>query len=307
MKIITSGLSYLDIDGYAACIAYAELLNLQGIAAIAASTAVMNNSVTNTIRSWDVNFVSDYNVDESDVFIVLDVSDPKNFDKLVNLDKVEEVVDHHVGFENYWKEKLGDKTEISFIGSVCTIIYERWLDSGLIDKMSPTGANLLISGILDNTLNFNASITDERDKIAYRELLKLSDLPDNWPEQYFNECQSSIFNDITGSIKKDIKFVNFKNLGTESIAVGQIVVWDGKKVLDEYINDIQKTMNGLSSEWLVNIASLDNGSSYFVCQSETVQGWAIKLFDVSFNGLVADAGRLWLRKEIIKHDSNWVE
>jgi inorganic pyrophosphatase/manganese-dependent inorganic pyrophosphatase len=45
MKIITSGASYLDIDAYACCIAYAELLNLQGIPARAVSSAKPNASV----------------------------------------------------------------------------------------------------------------------------------------------------------------------------------------------------------------------------------------------------------------------
>lgn len=30
MKIVTSGLKFLDIDAYAGCIAYAELLRLKG-------------------------------------------------------------------------------------------------------------------------------------------------------------------------------------------------------------------------------------------------------------------------------------
>jgi len=305
MKIITSGLSYLDIDGYAACLTYAELLNLQGIPAVAVSTSVINNSVTDTIRSWDVNFTSDYEKNENDTFIVLDVSDPNSFDKVVVLDKIEEVIDHHIGYEKYWKNKLGDKSEISFIGSVCTIIYERWLDSGLINKMSTTSARLLVSGILDNTLNLKASITADRDKSAYNELIKIADLSDDWALQYFSECQSSIFNDIAGSISKDMKIIGFKNLEFDNVAVGQIVVWDGKKVLNEYLRVIQEAMNHRSSGWLVNVISLDTGTSYFVSDNEKIQDWVIKIFGVEFDGSVANANRLWLRKEIIRHDSRW--
>ena len=56
MKIITSGASYLDIDAYACCIAYAELLNLQGIPARAVSSAQPNASVSQTVLGWAAAF-----------------------------------------------------------------------------------------------------------------------------------------------------------------------------------------------------------------------------------------------------------
>ena len=46
MKIVTSGSRYIDIDAYASCIAYANLLNLKGIEAKAVSTAKINESIT---------------------------------------------------------------------------------------------------------------------------------------------------------------------------------------------------------------------------------------------------------------------
>lgn len=52
VKVITSGSSYLDIDAYGGCIAYAELLNLLGYEAKAVSSAKLNESITPTIRSW---------------------------------------------------------------------------------------------------------------------------------------------------------------------------------------------------------------------------------------------------------------
>ncbi len=52
IKVITSGSAYLDIDAYACCIAYAELLNLQGIPARAGSSAKPNASVSKTVLGW---------------------------------------------------------------------------------------------------------------------------------------------------------------------------------------------------------------------------------------------------------------
>ncbi len=46
MIVITSGKKYLDIDSYATCIAYRELLSLLGIDAKFISNAILNYSTT---------------------------------------------------------------------------------------------------------------------------------------------------------------------------------------------------------------------------------------------------------------------
>ena len=47
MKIVTAGSRYIDIDAYAGCIAYANLLNLKGIQAKAVSTAKISEAFFN--------------------------------------------------------------------------------------------------------------------------------------------------------------------------------------------------------------------------------------------------------------------
>ena len=42
------------------------------------------------------------------------MSDPAYFDKVVDVEKVDEVIDHHPGFEQHWQDRIGDK----FQGSV---------------------------------------------------------------------------------------------------------------------------------------------------------------------------------------------
>lgn len=303
MKVVTSGSPYIDIDSYAGCIAYAELLNLKGLDVIAASTSVLNESITDTIRSWDAAFATKYKANLNDEFIIIDVSDPTNFDKEVILDNVKEVIDHHIGFEFYWKDIIGDKSDIRFVGSVCTLIYEKWQSEGLLDDMSVTSARLLVSGILDNTLNFKAFVTTESDKTAYAALLKISNLPNDWVRQYFSECQSSILKDVTNAITNDTKIVNFGNLNIGDIAIGQLVVWDGKEVMIKYLSEIKKVMNNISDNWFVNVISISEENSYFISENNQIQGWAEGLFKADFNDSIASVGRLWLRKEIIKQDA----
>lgn len=305
MKIVTAGSSFLDIDAYACSIAYAELLRLQGEDAIAYSSAALNESISKTIRSWDVTFSTNYTPSSNDTFIIVDVSDPDYLDKAVNIDRIEEVIDHHVGFEQFWRDRIGDKTDIEFIGAACTQIYEKWLSADLVESMSETSARLLISGILDNTLNFKATVTTERDKAAYNALLKVAHLPKDWTAQYFSECQESIFDNIEYALANDTKMMKFSNIDTDAIAFGQLVIWSGERATSEYRALIETSMAAKSTNWFVNIVSIGEGRSYLLCSNEIVQEWAEKVLDLHFVNNIAKSNRLWLRKEIFKQDQSF--
>jgi len=303
MKVVTSGLSFLDIDAYAGCVAYAELLNLQGIEAIAYSSANINESVTETIRSWSAPLVTHHEPSSDDSFILIDVSEPEFLEKTVDIERVEEVIDHHVGYEEFWEKRLGLKSNIEFIGAACTQIYESWVKAEMFDQMSEMSARLLISGILDNTLNFKAGVTTDRDHQAYKELMTIAHLPSDWTEQYFQECEESIFFDITEALINDTKIMNFNNLRSDNLAFGQLVIWDAKRAINEYRDTIEAAMHSRSEDWFINVVSISDGQSFFFASNDKVVEWAEKIVDVKFNdSRLARAGKLWLRKEIVKQD-----
>ena len=304
MKVVTPGSSFIDIDGYAGCIAYAELLNLQGKEAIPFNSTNINESVTQTIRSWGAPLKTKYTPNPDDTFILIDSSGPEFLDKIININKVEEVIDHHTGYEKYWEERLGSKSNIELIGAVCTQVYESWHKAGLLGQMSETSARLLVSGIIENTLNFKAAVTTTRDREAYEQLLKIANLPENWTAQYFQECEESILADIERAIINDTKKnVKFKNLGSNDVAFGQLAIWNAGQAVNEHRDIIEKCMYHMSSDWFVNIASINDGQSFFLASNDKVIQWAEKILNVTFSERLAHADRLWLRKEIIQKDA----
>lgn len=302
MKIVTSGKTFLDIDAYGGCVAYAELLNIQGEKAVAFSSAPLNESITTTARSWNVAFSDDYEAATEDTYILIDVSEPEFIEKTADIERVEEVIDHHVGYEDFWRERIGDKTDIEFIGAACTQVYERWEKAGLLIKMSKESAGLLVSGILDNTLNFKAGVTTDRDRTAFANLLKIAGLDEQWAAQYFTECQDTILGDLRNALINDTKLMGFQKLSVERIAFGQLVVWDAGQIVAEHMDDIQVTMAALSDAWFVNLVSIKEGRSYFLTNDSVVRDWAESILCVAFEGNIAEAERLWLRKEIVKQD-----
>lgn len=290
MIVITVGKSYIDIDGYASSIAYRELLRMQGLDAMFVSDAILNYSITNSLLN--IPYSTDkYEIQELDKFIILDLSNKDYFPSFVKEENIIEIIDHHPGFEEYWK----DKAIIEEIGSVATIIVEKYEESNLLSKMDLSIAKLLMAAILDNTLNFTASITKERDKIAYK---KLEDITKeyNYKETYFLECQKYIESNLEESIKNDIKIQHISEYIPDIF--GQLTIWDAKELLNN--NLLRKIMNSYGNKWILNIISLKDNTSYILYSDEDVKNNLEKVLDCSSENNRVIINPAMLRKEIMK-------
>lgn len=297
--IITAGSTYLDIDAYACCIAMKELLTLQGIPAIAYSTAPCNYSVCDSLVEKGQmlrTLPEDFDI-ETARYIIVDVSDPDYIRDAVPLDKVAEVYDHHVGFEDYWQERIGEKSHIEFIGAAATLIYREWKKAGLLDKMSSTVAKLLLAAILDNTLYLTSSNTTEEDIEVFHALCEKEHIKEAWCAQYFSWVQESVEQDLRNALFGDLKRIRDSEYLPPRMA--QICVWDAQKLL-ERLQEIKTWFAEGKDSWMINVIDLKKRCSYFVCEDKQYQKKIESVFAVSFDGDVAKTKIPYLRKEIIK-------
>lgn len=299
MLVITAGARYIDIDAYACIVAYAELLNLLGKNAVGATTAPLNESITKRLRELPVPSVHDYKTGQADTFIMVDLSDPSQFDTIVDVGRVVEVFDHHAGFEDFWSERIGAGSHIEFIGAAATLIYEQWEKAGKLLEMSRVSAELLAAAIQDNTLHFLAGVTTDRDRTAYAFLASHAHLDEQWVAEYFSDCQASTLVDVPTSLRNDTKYFRWPNLAPE-LTMGQLVLWDAHEVAASGIETFVKTLATPGKAWLVNLVSISEKRSYFVTDSSEVKAWLHALIGVGFDGDIAVADRLWLRKEVLK-------
>lgn len=296
MKIVTAGNKYIDIDAYASCIAYANLLKLKGIHAKAVSTAKINETITPNLLKLNAQ-LENYEKSDNDEFIIVDVSSKLYFDNIVNEDKIIEIIDHHVGYEEYWKNKLGEKAKIEFIGAVATLIVELYEKENLIEKMSKDIAYLLMSAILDNTLNFKARITTDRDKTAYKKLELIVGDEEHYAEKYFKECQLAIERNLKNAIENDTKIE--KTSAILPPVFGQIILWNKEKILENK-DSIYNILNNIGTNWMINLICLEEGKSYIVASDLEVQIKLEKLLKGRFKQDIMELEDVWLRKEIIK-------
>ncbi|HSW99201.1 MAG TPA: DHH family phosphoesterase [Candidatus Saccharimonadales bacterium] len=296
--IITSCYRFVDIDAYGAMVGYAELLRIQGLDARAATTSKLNESIPESLRRLNAPVEIGYRPKPGDTFCVVDVSEPQAFDPMVNPQRLTEVIDHHPGFEAYWRQYLGERAQIEVIGACCTLIYERWARAGLLNTMSARTAMLLAAGILDNTLNFQAHITTPRDHQAYRDLEQIAKLPAGWAASYFTDCQHGIERNLEEAVKNDTKIIEFRG-HPDVYAVGQIVIWDAQSIINDHLDTVKRVVAGIKPQWFMNVVSIKGDRSYFVCDDLAIQHWLANLLGVRFSGNIAPANRLWLRKEIV--------
>lgn len=295
MIIVTSGKKYIDIDAYASCIAYAKLLNLKGIKAKAISTAKLNESITPSLMKLTPK-LNEYKPNKEDEYIIIDVSNKDYFEAMVKEEKIIEIIDHHVGYEEYWKNKLKEKAKIEFIGSVATIIVELYEKENLIEQISKDLAMLLISAILDNTLNLKAKITTQRDITAYKKLEKIIN-DENYAEKYFKECQLEINSNLRKAIENDTKIENTNSILPPIFA--QLTIWDKNDIIQNK-QIIDETLNNIGTKWMLNLIGLKDGKSYVIAKDLEVQNNIEKLFNKKFEKEIMKLDNVWLRKEIVK-------
>lgn len=301
MKIITAGPNYSDIDVYGGITAYAELLRKQGFKAQAVTTAKLNDSIPPLVRAWKVDLAREYVPRPEDTYTLIDVSEPGYFEKFVDMDRIDEIIDHHPGFEDFWEERIGNNAQIEPVGAACTQVAEKWEQAGLIDQISETSARLLMCGILDNTLNFGANITKKRDHKAYAVLKGYANLPEDWPAQYFRDCQQVIMEDLAASLKHDTKTPTLRTY-PHSAAVGQLALWDAAAIAKESEEIFKQVISAVQPHWFMNAISISEKKSYFITDVPEMKQWLSDLLNVTFEGNIAEADRMWLRKEIFRAD-----
>jgi hypothetical protein len=299
MQIITAGYTYMDIDAYGGCAAYAELLNVLGTPARAVSIAQLNASISPLVRSWGIAVEQTYTPDPRDRYVLIDISEPAFFEKFVDTERVTEIIDHHLGFEQFWQDKIGKNAHIEFVGAACTLVYERWEAAGMLPHISSRSARLLMCGILDNTLNLGATITTSRDQAAYQALQAYADFDGGLAAEYFADCEAAILQDITQAMRDDYKpTVGYPSLD-HTVGAWQLALWDANLALREHMPAITAQMAPRQPGYF-NLISLKEKCSYFICPDASLQLWLSKLLDVTFHDNIAKAPRMWLRKEIMK-------
>lgn len=296
---VTSGERFTDIDALACAIAYAELLRLEGKAAEAVLPGVLNSSCTAMVRAWPLEYRTAPSADVSG-YVVEDVSEPAHIAVCATPEKIVELYDHHFGFQDMWRERLGAHARIEHVGACATLIWEEYKKRGFAERISPLCANLLAVAIISNTLNFGAQVTDARDVVAFEELKARIAMPPGWESRYFRELQEeNLHGDAEENIKSDTKVIEAP--GHDPMVMGQMELWDGREFIPKHKAAIDRVLGSFGVEdWFMSVPSISERKNYLYAPNAKMRDLLGRLIGASFKGDVGETDKLWLRKEIRK-------
>lgn len=297
--LITAGEKYIDIDALACAVAYRNLLELQKIDSQIIFTGPLNESITKTIRSWDLKIKSTPPSNPEEYkYVLVDISDHANISNFVPVKNIIEVYDHRWGFEDFWKDKSNIKTTIDTVGSCATLVWEKFKDLGLESNIDSTSANLLYTAIISNTLNLKAQITNQRDILALNEISKYTNLSNDWNLKYFNEVTESFIQNPVEAIKNDSKP---GKINGEDFYIMQVELWDSKTFINTHkklIFELIKSSNCENS--FLTSPSISEGINYIIATNKNLKNILSEVIGAEFIGDIGTTDKLWLRKEIIR-------
>lgn len=297
--VVTSGQSYTDIDALACAMAYSELLSLEGRKTEVVLPGPLNHSVTETIKSWNLDIKtkptdSDFNS------VIVDASNLESFAIFVTEESIVEIYDHHYGFQDYWDTKLKNNSHIEPIGACATLIWEEFKKRGYRESISIKSANLLLTAIISNTLNFGAQITNQRDHTAASELGTRSNLPKNWIITYFQDQEKTVWENVHQSILGDTKIIKVPALKFP-IVIAQIELWNSKNYLIDNQIEIRKIMEKFGySHWIATLPSISEKINYMYTEDLETQKIFSDIINTIWVNNIGTTNNLWLRKEIRK-------
>lgn len=288
-RILTSGKGAFDIDAYACIVGVRELEMLEHRTLEVYVPSGFNVSTPQSL--WvDIPYLTECPEGEC-VWQIVDVSDPEGMAACVSLDQVVAIHDHHPGYEDFWRARIGERAVIEPIGVAATLIWELWERSGRAGEMSKQTAKLLAFAIASNTGNFGITLTSERDHRAFELLTQIAGERREWTTPLFQEVDRQIFSDLSGAIQDDTKPKTFPGFGI--MAAGQLEISDGSTFFKQHLDVVQATMSSFSCDcWYMSVPSLLTRKNYFYTEDVRIQEMLSSVLGIVFYNNIAVADRL---------------
>jgi len=287
-----------DLDGYASAVAYAELLNKQGLLAITGVIDSAHDEVKYVLHRFNLTPAEAIiNDDTFTQVILVDASDINGLEGKIKPEKVIEIIDHRQ--INEADKFIKAKVQIELVGAAATLITEKYMLANT--KISSRAAILLYSAILSNTLNFKGGVTTNRDRQAAAWLRDYINVSDGYWQELFQAKSNLSGENLEKRIEGDFAWFE---LGGKKIGVAQLeIIGAGDLInsrLEEIINILNKIKTDLQLDHVFqNTIELASGINYFVADDKLIQNILEQALDIKFTNSVAIREILIMRKQIV--------
>ena len=296
--ILITGYVNPDLDGIAGIIAYTEFLQKTGKEVMSGLMNVPHDEAKYILDRFNIKYpklIQDGH--DFEEIILVDASELVGLRDKIDPKKVAEVIDHRKTNDS---DKFPNaKIQIEFVGAAVTLIAEKFINSDI--NISKESAILICGAIISNTLNFRADVTTDRDKRAFEIINKTAQLDEDFSRELFLSKSNLIGSLLEEQIRRNFAWFV---VAERKFSITQIEMIGARKLVkergSEIIEILEKIKKELNLDFIFQtIIDLEEFKNFFVTKDIEAQNLLEKIFNVKFNGVVAERDNMILRKQIM--------
>lgn len=296
--VIVTSYKNPDLDGVACSIAYAEFLKNKEIQVVSCIFGVPHREAQFVLRKLKLSKVSNQEPihKEDSQIILVDASDLRGIDNLIDPNQVVEIIDHRK--ENQADKFRFAKKQIELVGSCATLIAEKFFKEH--KAPSKASAILLYSAIVSNTVNFQASVTTKSDSRMAKWLLNQIKLPKNYLKKMFL-AKSAIKGSLQQALESD--FASFE-FNSKKLGVAQLEIINAtgfiKRKFKQITNALVRLKLSKKLDYIfLTIVDIDNSSNIFIVVDKQSERLLAKSLNVKFKDQMATKKGILMRKSLV--------
>lgn len=297
MKYIVTSYESPDLDGTACMYAYSEFLRKTGKDSDYYIEGKPMQEVEIVCDIFGITLKGTEKIGEEDKVIVVDTNDLELI-PVAKLENIVEFIDHHVVGES--KEICKNaKFQIEMVGSAATLVAEKFWENHV--EISREAAILLYYGILSNTINLKAKVTNARDLEMEKWLqTNCCEISREKVEEIFTRKSQ-----IRDSLKDEMEVQVVREFQNKKLTIAQLEYANVEKFMLEHETKIREILQEVKQEKkldyiLINCVDILQGYSTILVIDEETEKLITGLLNVKFVNQKAKLEDLILRKEIFK-------
>ena len=229
--------------------------------------------------------------------VLVDASDTNGLEGDIDVNKVIEIIDHRkINDANLFPNA---KVQIEMVGAAATLVAEKFFENKIaISKMSAT---LLYGAIISNTLNFQATVTTDRDIKMASWLKEVAELGDNFWLELFQAKSDLSGNKLQKRMEGE--FANFE-IGNKKFAIVQVEIVGVNSLLENRLPEILQQLDNLKIKNNLDFIfqttiDLENKINIFIANDRQAQNILSAIFEINFENNIATRNGLIMRKQIV--------
>ena len=297
-KRIVTSYEEPDLDGVSSAYAYSEYLNKIEIESDYYIKGTPKKEVGIVCDLFDINLAGCQEISKEQEVVLVDTNNLEEV-PYIKPEQIVEIIDHHS------KNKSSDecknaKIHIERLGAVATLIAEKFKSDNV--KISRESAILLYYGIISNSINLKASITDQRD----------IDMT-GWLEEQCNEITKEKIAEIftlkskveDSELRKEMEAEVVIDYAGKKLTVAQLEIANMEEFLNQKEEKVVEVLNQIKQEKgldyiFINCIDILNGFNIILTIDHDTIEFLERKLGYSFENNRCKFDRVLQRKDITK-------